>query len=122
MFWSDFEEKMGVRGEAGWADLGPECGRTKSDFKFVIGPEPAWKNVCYGSRGWKNMCLLVLLVFPPSRGSGDNGSIFFFLIFVFDFENYFGRIFEPILDSEAASALQGGSQILTKDFQLAQTL
>ena len=45
MVWSDFEEKMGVRGEAGWADLGPDFGRKISDFKFVIGPEPAWKNV-----------------------------------------------------------------------------
>ena len=45
-----------------------------------------------------------------------------FLIFVFDFEIYFDRVFGPILDSEAASALQGGSQILTKDFQLAETL
>ena len=53
--------------------------------------------------------------------SGDNGTIKKF-IFVFDFAHYVGRIFEPILNSEAASALQGGSQILTKDFQLAETL
>ena len=51
-----------------------------------------------------------------------NSTFSVFLIFVSDFEKYFCRLFEPILDSEAASALQGGSQILTKDFQLAETL
>ena len=75
MFGRILKKNGRLRGEAGWADLGPDFGRKNLDFKFVIGPEPAWKNVCYGSRGWKNMCLLVLLIFPPSRGSGDNGTI-----------------------------------------------
>ena len=60
-----------------------------------------------------------IINFSTLEGVGGQRQYKFFLIFVFDFENYFGRIFEPILNSEAASALQGGSQILTKDFQLA---
>ena len=60
--------------------------------------------------------------FSTLEGVGGQRQYNFFLIFVFDFEIYFGRVFGPILNSEAASALQGGSQILTKDFQLAETL
>ncbi len=50
------------------------------------------------------MCLLVLLVFPSSRGSGDNGSIKFFS-FLFSTSKI---ILVGFLNSEAASALQGG--------------
>ena len=60
--------------------------------------------------------------FSTLEGVGGQRQYKKFLIFVFDFKIYFGRVFGPILNSEAASALQGGSQILTKDFQLAETL